>query len=68
MQTIIIGSNFGGLVAAAELVERGCSVTIVETSPRLGGCTRMATNTAEEKANVQDVDWLLNFAGCKNNI
>ena len=67
MKVNIIGSNFAGLCAACELVERGCPVTIVKTSPRLGGCTSMATNATEGTADVQDVDWLLNFAGCKND-
>ena len=63
MKVIIIGSNLAGLCAACELLEQGCPVTIVETSPRLGGCASMAANATEDKANVHDVDWLCNLAG-----
>jgi len=36
----VFGGGIGGLTAAQELIERGCSVTVYEANPRCGGKAR----------------------------
>ena len=96
-KVVIVGGGLAGLSAACELLERGCSVTILEKSHNLGGNSSKATTgiaapgseiqkaggvtdkgedlvAAEPVAKemiekgAQDVDWLLNLAGCKDEM
>lgn len=96
-KVVIVGGGLAGLSAACELLERGCSVTILEKSHNLGGNSSKATTgiaapgSEVQKANgitdsgadliaaepickemvqqgSKDVDWLLNLAGCKDEM
>ncbi|CAK9005557.1 unnamed protein product [Durusdinium trenchii] len=96
-KVVIVGGGLAGLSAACELLERGCSVTILEKSHNLGGNSSKATTgiaapgcelqkaqgitdtgadltSAEPIAKemvqqgAKDVDWLLNLAGCKDEM
>ena len=96
-KVVIVGGGLAGISAACELLERGCSVTILEKSHNLGGNSSKATTgiaapgSELQKANgvtdsgadlvaaepickemmqqgSKDVDWLLNLAGCKDEM
>jgi len=96
-KVVIVGGGLAGLSATCELLERGCSVTILEKSHNLGGnSSKATTGIAAPGSEVQkaqgitdsgadlmaaepickemvtqgakDVDWLLNLAGCKDEM
>jgi len=60
-KAVIVGGGLAGLTAACELLEKGCSVTVLEKNPNLGGNSSKATTGIaapgcgiQKASNIQD--------------
>eukprot|EP00928_Gymnodinium_smaydae_P038746 TRINITY_DN2664_c0_g2_i1.p1 TRINITY_DN2664_c0_g2~~TRINITY_DN2664_c0_g2_i1.p1 ORF type:complete len:1009 (+),score=201.31 TRINITY_DN2664_c0_g2_i1:106-3027(+) len=60
-RVVIVGGGLAGLTCACELLERGCSVTVLDKQPNLGGNSSKATcgiaapgSSLQQKAGIED--------------
>jgi monoamine oxidase len=52
-EVVVVGANFGGIVAARDLTDRGHPVVVLEGGSRIGGPTYARPFTGQERLTVE---------------